>query len=300
MTVEELKNKILSEGRIDNIAYVFVWEDSKFLPLQYLKAIASKNELEIVYHETLEEFITSIDDSFSASDDVLHVFICDKLEVSKEDIEYMSKKSNFIVMCKKCTYELNELEVKFPKLVDWQIEDYVTTICQGLTKDRAKTLVKLCKSDPFASENEALKLSVFSNEAQSEAFDKMFESGAYGLDDSPFPLVNAIVKNDKASVGALLNAYLNTQSEAYALVSILRNNFKDVCSVQMDSSATSEKLGMNPKKFSAIRYSCNKFSNDKLIDAIEYLSSFDWQLKTGRLDLSRERQIDYVVCKIMS
>ena len=91
----------------------------------------------------------------------------------------------------------------------------------------------------------------------------------------------------------------NIDIEGVGLVTILRKNVLNIMSIQMNAKATPESTGMTPKQFNAVRYSCGKIKDDKLIEMLQFLNSIDYRLKSGNLTLSNSRMIDYILCNVL-
>ena len=70
--------------------------------------------------------------------------------------------------------------------------------------------------------------------------------------------------------------------------------------IQLDSTATAEKLGMQKKQFIAISYNCGKYNTNELINLYNFLLDIDYNLKSGKLPFNNSRFIDYLVCNILN
>ena len=153
MKLEELKNSIIKKNAPDSLL-VFVTSGNNFLAEQYLEGIAKSKELDI-------NKINSLKDLESASalvfdyGSMLNVL---RVEVFDEFAEYKDLK-NVVVICNKLDKKIEKVVADYvitmPKLTDWQVVDYILTLCPGLDEDEAKMLYKITYGDIYRIDNEA-------------------------------------------------------------------------------------------------------------------------------------------------
>ena len=284
---------------------VFKWSDNSFLAHQYAREIAKVRGLMIKYVDSIDDVIDSLDDAFSfeESEDSLKVYSCQKFDIPRDT----SNLKNIIVICQDtigdgtCVYN-------FPKLEDWQIIAYMKKQCQGLNDNEVKWLFDITSSisknneNIFRLSNEADKIKCFSKDEQEKVFKELSNAGGYN-DLSPltiFNFTNAILKKDKLTIMNVLEDIDSIDIEGTGLITILHKNFKQIIDIQLGKNATPESLGMSIKQFKAVEYNCGKFSQSSLIKIFEFITGLDYKLKSGQLDISNQRLIDYIVCSVMS
>lgn len=297
----------LNEGVVSDNLFIFVWEDNPFLVLQYANRIAKLRNLSLDYVDSFSSLYSEEEDLFGLSSSVesIKVFRCDKFECPQGFD--LSKLKNTIIICKDINLE-NEFVYRFPKLEDWEIIAYMKSQCKGLTDDEVKWLHSISSSlgknneNIYRLDNEMKKLKCFDVSEQEQVFKELSNANGY-CDLSPltiFNFTNAILKKDKVTIMNVLDDLDSIDVEGVGLITILHKNFKQLIDVQMGKMVTPESLGLSPKQFNAIKYNCNRFSSETLIKVFKFLTELDYKLKSGQLELSNQRMIDYIVCSVLS
>ena len=69
--------------------------------------------------------------------------------------------------------------------------------------------------------------------------------------------------------------------------------------MQTSTNPKAATLGFTDKKFYVVSGKCNKFSTKNLVDAFEFLTSIDYKLKSGWLDLTNTQLVSYVLNNVM-
>ena len=137
---------------------------------------------------------------------------------------------------------------------------------------------------------------------QESVFRDISSSNGY-CDLSPlniFNFTNAILKKDKMTIMSVLEDIDSIDVEGTGLITILHKNFKQLIDVQIGKNTTAESLGMSPKQYKAVQYNCGKYTSDALVKVFEFITGLDYKLKSGQLDLSNQRLIDYIVCSVLA
>ena len=295
MDIKNLK-KSIEQASLNNDPLIFQYLDNSFLCFQYLHEIAKNKQ--IVYIEDLSIFNDKTEDIFGVqNDDILYVLNVDKLEN-----EVRIDMKNLIVICKDIAensgYNLSYV-VLFPKIKDWQIEEYMKVLLPGLNEDQIKWLCKICDYDVYRLKNEADKISIFLPSTQEIIFKQINEDGGYNdLNISTiFDFTNAIIKKDTNKLVEMLDNFESLSLEPMAIVNVLMRNFFNIIQIQTNPNATPEALNMNFKQFNAIRYNCGRYKNNELIEIYELLTSIDFKLKNGIIN--NTNIIDYLLVNIL-
>ena len=307
-TLQELK-KAIQNKNLDDSLLVLSWSDFSFIALEYVHAIAKFKNLEINLIEDFDNLARHIDNNLFdfSSIDYLQLYMCDKFNTKQ--IVNLLKLKNVIVICKEVDDSLieflkdNEMYFEFPKLQDWQVLDYLHQMCKGLNPAKIQWLYNISGGNIYRLNNEIQKIACFDEKIQDDVFDLINDDNGYDdmTQNKIFDLTNAILGKDLKQVATILKDIENMDVEAYGLITILRKSFKNVIGIQFDSTATPEKLEIKPQQFNIIKIkNCNKFSNDKLKKIYKFISDFDYNLKSGNLDISKDRLIDYIVCEVLS
>lgn len=307
MRLSELKEKI-EKGSLGNSLLIFVWEGSSFLARQYLHEIAKRNGQTIQFVGSFDEILGMASNENVFGDDfgdnVLKAYSAESLDT--EPSESFKSITNSIAICSKLAKReawrgLEELVVEFPKPEEWQIKDYIKSRCQGLSDESVDRLYALSGGDINRVDNEMGKIGCFPQESQERLFKEMAASGAFSdvAQLTIFNLTNALIKRDMTTVGDALRGIKSMGVDAIGLASLLHRSIRNIIDIQMNPKATPESTGMSPKQFNAVRYSCGRIPNERLVELLMFLDSLDFKLKMGEFDIPEESKIDYIACNML-
>jgi len=302
--LRRLKESVQEREALNGL-FVLVYEDSDFLPLQYLKEASMAFESPIAYHDSIADMVDAVSESTFSSERYIHAFIGDDVELEEAEASAMaSSESAFFIICKKAVVPESVPVYTFKKPLGWQLSDYVRSKCKGLSKDDANELCDACGNDPFVIESESDKLSLFGETMQREALSSLLaDIEAREMDDAkPFQLVNAVLRREPDSVKKALSEYKNGKgkTDGYWFCASLLGAFKDMASIQMDQNASPSKLKMNEKRFASLSRLRGRYQSKTLVDVVLMLSEFDWLIKSGAMDLRDDDLVDYAVCSVMA
>ena len=308
-TLQELKRAIQNK-QLDISLLVLKWSDVSFIAYEYLHAIAEFKKLEINHVEDFDyEFQTNDTDMFNFSSiDYLQLYAVDKF-TTKLIASQLKELENVIVICKEVDDGLleilkqNEMHFEIPKLKDWQVIDYLRVSCSGLSVPKIQWLYNVTGGNVYRLDNEIKKISCFDRSFHEDAFDMINADNGYEdlTQNKIYDLSNAILSRDVNQMRSILKDIQSMDVEGVGLITILRRSFKIVIGIQLDSNATAEKLGIKQAQFNVVRAkNCGKYSTDKLKQVFKFLTDFDVNLKSGNLDMSKDRLIDYIICEVMS
>lgn len=298
MTLEQLKEKVL-KNQIDNGLMIFKYDSDTFIIKEYIDKIALDKGLTINYiHELsdLNEFTSSM--FFDYDQDYLNLYYIEEL---KEDIPDKFLELNCIIICNKIDKaierNLTDHIVEFPKLENWQIEEYAKVRLHGVNETITKWLCEVTNHDIYRLENEIDKISIFDEIHREDIFTLLNEENNYSdLNNfNIFNLISAITKKDFKAIIDILKIIDLIDVEPVGLITLLLKQFKQIINVK-SGTMTYEQLGMSQKQYNAIKY-YNKLDGKTLIKGYELLSSIDYRLKNGSLD--NDKIIDYVICNIL-
>lgn len=307
-TIQLLKRAIENKNLEDSLI-VLKWTDVPFVAFQYLNAIAKFKNLEIKRVEEFDEVFKHTSSSLFdfASLDYLQVYVEDTFKTKL--VDNLKDLKNVIVICKSIDDKIidrlkeNEMYFEIPKLQDWQIKDYIHTQCPGLSQAKINWLYDSTEGNIYRMSQEAKKISCFDGKIQDEVFDMIDNDGGYEdlTQNKIFDLTNAVLAKDLNKVATILKDIEHMDVEGYGLVTILKNSFKTVIEIQLDNTATAEKLGIKPARFNIVKAkNCGRFTSEKLMSIYKFLSDFDSQLKNGKFEISKDSLIDYIICEVLS
>lgn len=307
-TIADLKRAILNKNLNDSLL-VLCCKDVFFVAQQYVNAIADFKELQISYCDDFDEqFMDFQNNMFDFSDiDYLKIFHVDKFSTKLSND--LTSIKNAVVICKSVDEKLlkilkdNDMYFEIPKLQEWQIVSYCTTMCEGLTDAKIKWLCKMTNNDIYRLDNEMRKISCFDKKQQDDIFDLIDSDNGYSdlSDVSIYNLTNAICERNYKAILEILKDIDNLDTNPYGIVTLLKRSFKSIIGIQMDSNATAEKLGIKPVQFNIMKSkNCNKFTDERLREIYKFLTDYDYLLKSGQLDMPEEMLVDYIICTVLS
>lgn len=315
MTVKEFKELIKTNSIGDDLI-VFVNEENDFLVNQYIDALCRIKNCNKVEIQSIYEPLVS---SMSFVLDFEHNLSVLRVDTFEERAEDYSEFTNTVVVCKKVDKKLEEvLEpyiIKIPHLQDWQIFDYIHLLCPYISEQDILWLIDAVKSsvtderfidsykdkngDIFRIINELDKVLLFPPERQAEIFSRVrfdSESDLYRI--GFFPLINAVFQSNNQVVFDYFKHAKYFDIDPVAFTNNLLKNYKQLSCVL---GGTGTQLGLTSKQVYAIQKSAPVgLSMDKIYKAIKFLSNVDLDLKSSKLDLAKERFIDYVYTHLMS
>lgn len=303
MNIETFKSS-LEENKFDYNFVVLSWEDSPFIAYQYLNKIKDILNVEFNYVQSLENLNRTDFELLFEDTPVWNIFITEKLSLTAAEI---AKCKNLIIICKnidaKTKEKISENLITIPKLQLWQLQEYTSINLPGVSEEDRNWLVDIVKNDIFRLDNEISKISIFEKELQQFYFDLIKDEHGYNdlqiLDI--FKFINALVNKDTSTICHVLSHLDSIDVEGTGIVTLMLKNIKRIIDVQLNSRATAKELGITDKQFNFIKYKQGKlFSQQQLVEVYSFLTSIDYELKSGRLPFTNNRLVDYLVCNILN
>lgn len=305
MTIQELKYQIES-GTITDSPIIFKENSQGFLSTQYIKEISKVRKMDITYIQSLNEVLN----------DAWSFFACDTTEntsnlsvLRSEVYEWGSsgfdRATNCIVVVtkfadKNIERELEPYIVNVPALEDWQIKDYVYSICEGIAQKDLDWLMNLCGKNIHRLQSELDKLTLFNVDERRYLFDAFVRDGA--MDDlssyNIFNFTNAIASKDYNMLRSIYKEIERADITDFYLLTVLLKNFRNILMVQLNSNPTPESTGLDSKQLYAIKRIPRVYSAEQLVKIFDFLCDIDRQVKEGELPASLV--VDYLTVKILS
>ena len=271
--------KYLLDNNLPKYMYILKYEDNTFLAHQYINRIANNLNKNIEYINDINS-ISIINDL--TIDNNLYVYITDKLE------DYINN-TNLIIVCKSIKKEIEEKLInniiELPKLINWQIKDYVKTQLPRLDINKLDWLCNITNYDIYRLDN--------------MIFDELNNNDNYNdlSTFTIFDLSNAILKRDINKLNNILNEINNLNIDPIPLINILEKNFINILNLQTNPKITANDLNLNYKQFLAMKYNCNIYTNNQLFKILKFLTSIDQLIKEGKIDYNI--LIDYIIISII-
>ena len=93
------------------------------------------------------------------------------------------------------------------------------------------------------------------------------------------------------------------RSDPIAVSNILLKNFRNLVLVSpnsgLNTDAEFEAVGISSKQKVMLKRYYPKYTSDFLRDKIKFLSNVDLDLKSSKLDLTKDRLFDYILCNVV-
>ena len=270
--------EILNDGNSPKLPLVFVCKDSKFIANQYVSKIADIKGKEVIYCDSIDD--VPYNKSFYVESDYIYVVVTDDFNCDNSISVY----TNTIVICKNTDAD-KSITVEVPKLEKWMIEDYIKVYLKGIDKCYIDFILGVTNFDIYRIQSIIDKFSVFDTAEQQSAFIKACDEGEFSdiVTYKGYDLSNAIVKRDYKKVVDILSDSSSAVTTDFGLVALLYRDFKNVFCVQTSNKSAAE-IGLSDAQYSAIKkYNCGRYTKDELLNILSFLSSFDYELKSGNL-----------------
>ena len=305
MTIQELKTQIESDC-VTDAPLIFKDDETMFLSNQYIEAISKSRKLKINYIEDLSEVVSDGFDFFACETDeqpdCLNVLKAQVYSWGHIDI---ARTTNLIVVVTKFSdkdveKKLSDYMVVMPKLEDWQIKDYVYSICEGVSQKDLDWLMNLCGKNMLRLQQELDKLTLFSVPERKYLFDAFIRDGAMNDMSSYniFNFTNAIASKDLLTLKNIYKEIERADITDFYLLTVLLKNFRNIVLVQLNSNPTPETTGLDSKQLYAIKRIPRVYSPEQLVNIFTFLCDIDRQVKEGQLPA--QMVVDYLTVKILS
>lgn len=303
--LKDLQNLILN-NKLTDCFYIMVNSENSFLANQYIDAIADLKNISKVYIDDLNSLLPDENDIFGVQDTIdnnlLYIYKTTEFDYKNFKIKDIA---NLIVVCDKLDDEskdiFNPYIIKMPKLLEWQIKDYVYTIGQGIDTKKLDWLCFICNNDIYRLTNELEKLKVFQKADRDYMFDLFVEEDMYSdlSTHHIFDLSSAILKKDIKTIETLLEDRDKWDLEPLGLNVLLCKNFKQVLQIQLGQNMTADKLGLTSKQYYAIsKNNCGHYNKDKLLKIFDLVTAADYRMKMG--EISNDILVDYMILNILA
>lgn len=305
MTIQELKTQI-EHSTVKDSPMIFIDDENKFLSTQYIKAISKVKNLEINYIQSIEDVLSDSSNFFTCEMDeqalYLNVLYTPVYEWGNIDI---TRATNLIVVVTKfkdkdLQKSLSDYIVTMPILEDWQIRDYVYSLCEGVDIKDLDMLISLCGKNIWRLQQELDKFSLFNINERKFLFNSFIRDGA--LSDlssyNIFNFTNAIASKDLTTVKNIYKKIDQSDITDFYLLTVILKTFRNILMVNMNSNPTPETTGLTSGQLYAIKKIPKAYTSEQLLNIFTFLCDVDRQVKEG--ELPANLVVDYITLKILS
>lgn len=299
MNIQDFKQELLN-GTLNEDLIIFVCPENTFIAETYIDEICAQKNLTKNYISSLSETTESALALVMDFTEDLNIL---KVETFEEISEDYSKYKNCVVFCKKVApailEQVKEFIVEVPKLLDWQIKDFIKVSCPGLTDADIDWLYECSNKNIFKIKNELDKISLVAKEKQSEAL--KYTGTDLFVQRPVFDLVDALVKGDeKIAAEFLKHAEDYTNLDPVGLTTLTLSKFKNILLLCFKSGVKESELGLSSGAIWHVKNDNRNIPLDRIQKAIAFLSNIDSRLKTNpsSLDFLGNRKtalLEYII-----
>lgn len=315
MTLKELKEQIKLNSVGDDFI-VFVYESNTFLVDQYIEALCrikncNKIDIQSIYEPQVSSMAFVLD-----FENNLSVLQTDTFDERAEDYSVFT---NTVVVCNKVDKKLEEILdpyiIKVPALQEWHLVDYIHLLCPTLSAQDISWLVNVVKSnipdeyhpesykdkngDVYRILNELDKALLFPSEKHVEIFNRIRfdqDSDLYRIGFVEF--VRALFQNDE---GALFDYFKHAKYSDLDPVGVVTKLLREFKQLAFVFGGVATQTGMSSKQAYAIQKNAPIYLTlGKIQKAIAFLSNFDLDLKSSKLDMDNKRKLDYIFTHLVA
>ena len=302
MNLYQLKDR-LSKNSVPEELIIFKCESDFYLADQYVAEMCRRSGKPKNLVKTLSETLDSAVALVMSFEDNLNVV---KTETFDEAATNYGRYSNCVVICNKIDKKLENIlapyVIEVPAVKDWQMKDYIKAYCDGLSDNAVEWLYKYTNGDYYRITNELDKLLLFPKELRQKTLAELRDDPNTDLYVfKTYDLVDALILGTRPNV---LLSYLKHKKVAnldgIALYTQLLNKLKNILLLVYNPGTTPASLGMKDGQAYYLRKDFCGQSEAKLMRNIEFLSGLDLKLKTGKLDMSNDDLVSYVINNILA
>ena len=296
MTLVELKD-FINNKIVPTSFMIFIDKDNKFLTRQYVEALGKLTTGGINRIQSIYEPLHSSLSLLTNTEDTINLLVTDKFE---ERAENYFQFENTIVICEEVDKSLLTLVEDFiitmPKFETWQLCDYVKTFCPVLEDTEIEQFVLATNSNIERITNEITKVSIFPKEEQKEILASILfdpQTDLYNVD--LFKIVNAITDGDLPVLFDFLRHKNYEALEPVMIANRVLSSLKNILIVTQNLSLSAEECGVSVAQYNTLKRKYKSLNIDTVRHKIKFLNQFDIDLKTSKLDMSKQDMLNYLI-----
>lgn len=319
MNIVELKKSILNLTLPEHLL-VFICKENYFLANQYLDYYCNRLGITKNYINSIQEATSnnSMKYIFGDAEISLNILEIDTFDCVESLLETLN---NTIVLCKKnkvnVSSESEKYFIEIPELQDWQIADFIEAECPGLNtklgdkaelnKQMISYLQKHTNNNIYKIKSEIDKIKLFEESLQSQALEQLLldiNSDIYTVGDIDIFLSNEIENTSSGNKDARNNIatfLIRNKSHDYdpiAITNLLLGHFKKLVYVSAESGIQDITQYMSAGQAKYLRGVRTRYSSDELRAILKFLTTIDLRLKSSKIEMQKDRFVDYLICKL--
>lgn len=301
MNIEDFKKDIL-QHTVKPGLIIFENSENSFVANQYIEEIAKQRHMSVEQIDDVSEVSGKNTDIFGMTllDSVLHVCRVKEFNAVVYDISLIDR-DDIVIICDKALGgpRWDDRIVKIPRLENWQIKDYMYSKVEGVDRKQLDWLQELCGNDIYRINEEIDKIVLFDKKDQNKMFSKFIDDNVFSdlSTYTIFNMSNAILNKDLTTLRKIWSEIDRIDVEALGMVTLMKNNIRNIIKIQLNNCPTAENTGMSPKQFYAVSKSCGRFTKERLLEIFTMLTDVDRRLKNGTLP--SDVILDYIILNIL-
>lgn len=299
MNLIELK-QFINNKTVPSNFMIFLNDNADFLVKQYITEICRlvNQWVRVPSIYTAQQSSTTL---LTTSDDCLHIIYTDSFD---ERAENYSQFENTIVVCSKIDKDIkeavNDFIIEFKALTDWQIFDYVKTLCPSIDDADISWLIKISGNNVDRVVSEVDKLKLLSADDQKLLLSQLhFELKEPITDTKMYTIIDALVTGNCLALRDMLLHTNYTDLDAVMLSNRVLSKLKVILLVTQNPTLTASSIGISDKYLNRIAKEYRFGLNIEAIkEKIKFLTNFDYVLKTSQLDISSCDKLNYLIANL--
>lgn len=293
MTLPELKQKILDKTYSQQML-IFKYEDTDFIPRQYIDAICDILDSSV---EFIDNLMSLPRGNVFLSDSITYVYKCESID------SLVEKHNNLIIIARKVSNSIlkdfADCVVLVPPLEAWMVEDYVKSICSGLSDSAVKWSVTTYHSNPYKIKLELDKLTLFPESIRKMLFETFKEEHVFAPsgDEEILNLSAAIQGRDMEAIKKILADPTKIEIDPLPTLFLVQGNFKKLMKVWLNKNPNPDNTGLKSNQVWVINKLPRTYTREQMLKIFEILSGLDNRIKEGEFPI--EYLVDYMLIKIL-
>ena len=295
MTIQALRDWIEQKpGQEVCCPMIWVYKDTgRIVCEQYLDILAENWGREKKY---ISEYHSAENGLFGTDTRYLTIWFTDTVDSSFVGEPYM------VVCCHKVddpSGSKKPITTEIPEVEDWQLVDYAKGVLPGVSEQTVELICKLC-TNKFRLMQEIDKVKIFPKELQNSVVESLMRGGNFEdlTEYNIFNLTNAIQKKDIKTLTEIMLKIEDIDVNPIGLSNLLYSGFKDIMAIKTLPNALPQSLGIQPKRYNALKYYVNYFTTAQLSHILRLLVNTDQAIKGG--DISVDMLTDYIITHIFA
>lgn len=296
MTLIELK-KCITNKVVPAEFMIFVAKDCPFLATQYIKTLGTLAEGGIRKISSIYEPKQSSLALLTTPEEAINVLQVETFDERAEDYEQFD---HTVVICDQVDKSIAKLVepyiIKFPKLEEWQILDYAKTLCKHVDEADLLWLVQTTDNNIERVTNELEKIMLFPSNEQKAVFAAIrFDPQTDLFKADLYTVVNALVDGNLSVLYDFVKRNSYEELEPVVLANRVFSSLKNIILVCQNPGLTAESCGMSAGQFRFLKNKYHSLNVDAIKQKLKFLTNFDLDLKTSRLEMSKRDLTNYLI-----